>query len=483
MKQQPSRKKIIKRVAVYSFMTSLVILTSAVLVFLLLGYRFNRDAGTIQQGGLVQFDSRPENARVTVGTAQLADSTPSKITLYPGDYLVKMQLDGYRTWQKNISVASGKVLWLNSAIFVPTTPETKAVLPLEALGSMAVRTGGKYIALVPDKTKPSLTIVNIEGDTPKAETLALPTSTFTTGKRHAFALQAWAANDRYLLMKHTYDKKTEWLVVDVDSPAKTRAITTRGGHAPTEVRFDPSSHNLAYVRFANGEVRRLVVDSGEYSAVLAARVGDFSLTSAGALLYSTEPQRGRATIGYVSKGSVAAREIKTVETTSSVQVAGSQYFSKFYLAHAAGERLTIDQLSYLPSSDSTTPLQATELSVRGGNGDVLELDFKAGGRLLAGQHGRSLSVYDIDLHQWSGVPLTGLNKAVTTPVKWLDGMHFWHDATSYLHQYEFDGTNQESIVPVAKGYEATYSRDGKYLYTIGKTDDGVALQQTLMVIE
>ena len=78
-------------------MTTAVVGLSIILLFLMLGYRFNKDQGTITQGGLVQFITTPPGARVTVGSAQLANITPSKITLTPGTYGVSMERNGYHT--------------------------------------------------------------------------------------------------------------------------------------------------------------------------------------------------------------------------------------------------------------------------------------------------------------------------------------------------------------------------------------------------
>ncbi len=105
MYRAPSkRRQLITRIIVYSLMTLGVVLLVTLLVFIMLGYRFNRDTSSIQQGGLVQFASRPIDASVTIGKAKLGDLTPSKITVNPGNYDVKMSKTGYRDWMKNVDV-------------------------------------------------------------------------------------------------------------------------------------------------------------------------------------------------------------------------------------------------------------------------------------------------------------------------------------------------------------------------------------------
>ena len=60
MYHQPSKRKLlIRRIVSYGFMTVAVVVLVTVLVFVMLGYRYNGNDGKIEQGGLVQFDTQP----------------------------------------------------------------------------------------------------------------------------------------------------------------------------------------------------------------------------------------------------------------------------------------------------------------------------------------------------------------------------------------------------------------------------------------
>ncbi|HPQ82798.1 MAG TPA: PEGA domain-containing protein, partial [Candidatus Saccharimonas sp.] len=82
---------------VYMVMTFAVVASVATLMMIVLGYRFNRYDGKVEQGGLVQFDSRPSGAEVTLDTVQLANKTASKITATAGAHAVTMTKPGYTT--------------------------------------------------------------------------------------------------------------------------------------------------------------------------------------------------------------------------------------------------------------------------------------------------------------------------------------------------------------------------------------------------
>ncbi|HEY0964849.1 MAG TPA: PEGA domain-containing protein, partial [Candidatus Saccharimonadales bacterium] len=257
--QAERRQALIWRIIRYVIMVLAIITLTISLIFLMLGYRFNRDNGTIVQGGLVQFISQPTGAKVTVGAAQLANPTRSKITLYPGDYLVKMERPGYDLWQKSITVRAGTVLWLDSARLVPTNRSTSSVKSFPVLADTLVRASGNYMALLPDTTKPSIILAPLtDANEIMEKQVVIPSGVVAQGKKsvkHSYSFVEWSRNDRHLILEHTYGKEREFLLVDTDAPEKTTAVQPIGKVVPVEATFDPRSATDMVVRYSDGTVR------------------------------------------------------------------------------------------------------------------------------------------------------------------------------------------------------------------------------------
>src|SRR5690606_22440771 len=114
----------------------------------------------------------------------------------------------------------------------------------------------------------------IDDDTIETESLTLPQTLFTAAKKHAFTAVTWAENDRFLLMRHNYGTKSEWLVVDTDDVANSRRIGAQADVSAVTARFDPSSSNRLYVLYADRTLRRFDVGSGNVSPVIARNVAD-----------------------------------------------------------------------------------------------------------------------------------------------------------------------------------------------------------------
>lgn len=468
----------------YTFMVLVVLLLTVALVLLLLGYRFNSQSGTLVQGGLVQFISQPSGARVTVGSAQLANTTRSKITLNPGSYDVTMTLDGYQPWKKRATVKAGAVLWLNSAHFVPLKPQTKSIKSYLSLSSMSVRPGGQYVALVENTAAPEVDVAKITGDTPEITKLTLPTSLYTAAtSTHAFSLGEWSSDDQYVLVKHMYDDHVEWIAVDRTDVTKSRLIPGTKDSYPVEVIYDPRNSDHVLVRSNTGTVSDVNLSDGTSAALPVSGVQTMDAWGSNVFYTAIDSDGKTTSTAYLTLGSAAPRVIQSYDMSQPVHFSGGQYFGSYYFATSVGKQTTITSLTNLPDSASTDPLQSEVLHVVAAPSNVGDVDFKSGGRFVTITTGVSQVVYDIELDTESTVPIVGLTQPLATPLEWLDEYHFWSDSNGSMRQYEFDGSNQTDIVKVAPGFKAVYSQDDKYLYTIGKTSDGYQLQQTKMIIK
>ena len=478
------RRQAVKRAIVYTMMTMAVLGGTALLVFLTLGYRFNRDSGTFSQGGLVQFISKPSGASVTVGRASLANKTRSKITLNPGSYLVKMNLNGYQEWQKNVEVKAGSVLWLNSALLVPTNPKTTVLATLDNTSSTSFRLDGKYLALMESSKKPTLRILTTsDGKLSEDETVTLPSALYTSGKKHRFTLGKWDADSDLLLVRHIVDKTSEWVAVSASDSTKSVLIKPQGKAMPSEVLFDPRGNDRVIIRYDNGVVRLMNLTSGEVSDPVITNAASIALGSNWTVAYTTLASEGTRSVGYLTLGNAKPREIAAYSDDKPLSVAIGDYYGATYLAVTHGKTAVVSKVRSWPASDSSGPLSTEIAYTTALAKDGIFTSFRGSGRFATFQHSTVQTVYDLELEREYAVPIVNAKKTLTDKLDWLDTFHFWDDASGYFRQYEFDGTNQAPIVKVTPGFDAAYDDSQRYLYTIGSSKDGYQLQSTQMFVE
>ena len=481
MYRAPSkRRQLISRVAIYSFMTIAVLLLVTFLVFVMLGYRFNRDTSTIEQGGLVQFASRPTDANVTIGKAKLTDLTPSKITVNPGNYDVSMSRKGYQSWKKNVDVRSGEVLWLNYTQLVPNRVTTKQLTRFDALAGALSAPNGDRFALIEDATKPVITFADITGDTPKLTRITLPAAVLPTDKASTITLSKWANDSDRLLVDITYGTTTERLLVDRRDSEEAVNLTRKYVPDIAEVMFDPRSSDRLVIRNAKGELRTVNTANDTLSGVLASSVSYMSLYKNDAVLVVRTDPDGSQSVGYISLGGDKVRVIKRIASTEKTLVALADYFSDPYLVITVGSQLDIYKLRQLPSSQSDDSISMNRVFTSALPAPADHLSIRTSGRFVLAQYPSGLQTYDIELERQS---ITAFKPPATRELRWLDKYHFYLTDGKQLEVLEFDGANPHHITDLTTTFDAVQSDDGKYIYTIGATEKGYAIQRSLMILE
>lgn len=490
MYRPPSKRvQIIQRVAIYTTMSVAVTTLVAVLVFFMLGYQINRADGRIEQGGLVQFDTRPGGADVTIDGKNLGTRTASRKTMTSGQHFITMQRAGYQTWQKSIDVVPGSVLWLTYARLVPQELKPATVTTFNALAGTLVSPNSETMAIKEDAVTPTIQLANLTRDEVELTNLDIPATSYTApaaDRTQTFSLEKWNGSSRYLLVKHTYDDtKIEWLVVDTDNVAETKNITTLLGVDATTITFNPNNSNQVYALVDNN-VRKIDLNAATLSGPLVANVAEFSIYNNDTILYVTRPDTATSmrSVGYLDEGASKARVLRsyTDNGQTPLHLAVGKYFDDHYVAISYGHVVEVMKGS-LSKSDASTASAFTSLATMALSSDVQYLSIVTNGRFVIAQEAKSYTVYDIELKKTTTTALQGDTPAAPTELRWLDPYTVWSDRSGKLRMYEFDGANQHDIMPLAAGYSATYSPNGKYLYGISKSaDDKFDLSRVRMLL-
>lgn len=482
--QSSRRKELMKRTLVYVVMCLSIIALVVILLFIVLGYRFNRSDGRIEQGGLLQFDTRPSGADVAIDGTSVGSRTASKATVSAGQHFITMTRGGYRQWQKSVNVAPGSVVWLNYARLIPNELKTDAVATFPALAQSRASFDGKWMAVKENMATANIELIDISKETVRQSSLALPAASFTApaaGKSQTFSLETWDPTNRYLLVKHTFnDADIEWLIVDTENVAQTTNLTRLVNVPISNVLFSGASTNTVFVRVGT-DVRKIEISAGTLSRPLVSNVAEFSLYDRSTIVYTTTVENGIRTAGYYEDGMEKPHTLKAYgdDGKTPLKVALGKYFDEHYVVFSYGDSIDMYR-GRLPIGDATIPAVALEriLSQPGGS-DSLEI--RTNGRFIVAQKGSEFQVYDNELKQ---VSKTTLKNATSNlgKLNWLDGYHVWSDLGGALRLYEFDGANQQDIMMVVPGQAVTLAQDGVFIYGFTATNEGYQLSRTRLIL-
>lgn len=485
-RKRAKRAMRIRLTLVYTLMIVSVGVLVAVLYLFIQGYRFNRYEGQLEQGGLVQFNSVPGDASILLDGSQLGIRTQNRLTITAGTHTITMRKDGYYDWSKKVTVEAGSVVWLHYVRLIPKQLTVDTPVSLAGATSSAVSYDDKKLAVVEKPSVPSFEIVNVDTDTPQKTLVSLPNGTYTApaaNEGQAFELSTWAHDNRYILIKHTYGSKVEWLSVDTANQNTVKNITRLLGVAATTVLYAKDDANTLFILDGNADVRKANVDQKTLSGPLAQNVESFDLYDNSTLVYVTKPTvtNTKYTAAYLTLGAKKPRIVAEYDnaTSGAVRFAIGSYNGGHYLAVTSGDTLHV-LTGDLSASDAGNPApfaDYTTLTVAGG---VQYLGFSPEEqRFLYAQNATSMVTLDLDSktsakHDFATQQTRGIN--------WIDRYHFTASENGGLTMYDYDGTNGHTLLAKSVDNTAVVLSNGRYMYALQPAQTGVQIARIKLIL-
>lgn len=472
------RRQLIRATIVYSVMTTLVVVGLAITLLYVLGYRFDSEKRTLDQGGLIQMETKPSGAQILFDSKRLSGRSPKQHTASAGAHTVRMTRDGYRPWQKNITVEAGGVLWLNYILFIPEDLKSTAIRTFKNVDTALPIPGSDRMLVMESNRQPVFKIVNLDNEA-EIRTVELPSSLLPSGNGR-YVLGDWSDNGRALIMEYKQGNTSRWFIFDINDVNRSVDITSIVGASEkfSDVKFVSGSDREVYI-LHDSSVRRVHAGNRTVSAPLIENVNKYWQGVGGILTYVTNhnAKEGMSQIGYMTRDAKRPRVLQTVYTDESTQLSAviGEYQNRRYLALQNDRTISVNQVK-LTSSDSDTVIDMNNVAVINTEEEVGDLAFAPNNRFLVAQHDATYMTYDIELNRFTSTTLRGSSK-VTEKVRWLDRYHIWSSRDNHLRLYEFDGENVQSLGEVVDGLPPQLSRNSERLYVFRPAKDGVALTQ------
>jgi len=485
MYRKPSKQTLLlRRIMTYVVMVvSIVVIVGLVLLFVL-GYRFNSEKG-LEQGALLQFNTQPTGALVTVDGVAVSARTPSKSTVLAGTHNVTMKRTGYEDWAKTVNLSAGTLTWLDYALLIPRNRPVETLAAYDSLADATAAPNNRTMLLQRKADTPDFDLVDLRSVQLKSTAVTLPADIYSQagveGVTHSFALKRWDNNGRFVLVNHGYADQTEWIVLDTQNPANSKNITRTLDVALSDVVFSGTSGNVFY-GLADGTIRKLDLSADTLSRPLAMNVLSFELYDTNIISYigtnAKDPAKFDA--GLYQDGDDATHILKTVDSLDGLRIALTRYFNDDYVAISAGKEVSILKGTFPHGDQEATTLAAFDAFHF--NEVATTMNFSDGGAYLFVQSGPVYGSFDIE-HQRTAFANLGDAK-IDQPLRWLDSSNLYADYDGQLTIREFDGLNGHTINTLSTGYDATLSPNGRFLYSIGKNTTGLpTLQRVKMILE
>ncbi len=212
LKQKQAR---ILRIVAYSVTLTLSVLTTVLLLYIALGYRFDGKSGHVVRSGLLLVNSRPESGAIYINNELKDNATPGRFVLSSGNYDLRLVREGYREWAKNVKVAASGVREVNYPLLLPTSLSATKLFDISK-PDMVTQSQDRKTVLFHTPGAPSFERVKLDPESPERETLALPRAfTSESGQFGTFSVREWALDNKHLLLQHSLPSgKTELISFD-----------------------------------------------------------------------------------------------------------------------------------------------------------------------------------------------------------------------------------------------------------------------------
>jgi len=477
------QKKLIQQVAGYVGMIVAVIAIVSVIFMFILGYRFDKDNGHIEQYAFLQFNSSPSGSTVSVDGIEVNAQTPTKTSVPAGKHDVVIKKTNYQDWSKSVDVESATLLWLNYAILVPNKLDTESVAKYSSVYSSLASPKGASILVQEKADSPTFDIVDITSDTTKSKKVIIPTKLYsesiTVGIAHSFQIKQWDDGGRYVLINHIYGDKNEWLVMDTQDVNLTKNITQTFNIAISNIYFSGTNGSIFYVQSVN-DIRKLDLSAGTISKQLVGNVTSFNLYEANVVTYVGigDATKNEQVAGFYREGDETSHVLRTTNKDTPLKIATARYFNEDYVVISEGKKVDILRGSYPTSVKDTASLK--QIASFQSKLDISNLTFSPLGDYILVQSGEYFASYDLERQIFSESSISGTG--TVSVLKWIDDNYLWFDRDDSLTIREYDGQNSHKINSVMLGQDAVMTHNKRYIYSINKTATNFQLQRVRMIL-
>lgn len=495
MYHPPSKKvRFWRRLSVIAVMSAAVVCGVIILTALTLGYGFNEKDGRIEQGGILQMGSAPSGASITVNGTAFGSQTPTKLVSQPGDYAVTMNKTGYRQWQKTVPIQAGNITWVAYPRLIPEKLTPKKVASFAPTTASALASpSSKYYGVLSNPSEPTLTVAALDSEEVKTTEYVLPQDMYAQvetpadGPQHStFTIESWSGNEKKVLLNHMYgpDNLHEWIILNLDKPEESVNINRVFGLDAnvTKPVFSENDGSALYA-LVGDSVRVLSLHDGTMSRPLVDRAVDFRLYGDRYVLYvAAGDDATTQKVGYVKKEYKQPRVVKVVpfDGVHNAQIDAGKYYDTYHYLVSYGLHTELFS-SAAAMDESQKPLRLKSVYKADFAQPIIDTNMTDNGQFATIQDGVSFATYNLEVSQASQTPLVEGSAPLPQKLRYLDGYLLWGVRNGILHTYEFDGANQQDLMPVLPELGATLSPSAKYLYSFVREDGAVVLNRVQML--
>lgn len=462
-KERRKKLQTTKLVITEIFMLVIIVLTVVILTFVVMGYRLTED-GKLEQSGLIQVDSIPTGAKVTIGEETLSSETNTSKVLPEGEYEVKLKKDGYTSWHKTVRVHSGFLTKLSYPRLYKTERKTETMQKLSSAPLIYSVSPSRESILLAESGSSKFQLLNISSEAIKTNDIDLSKLLLSKGELPTNPkVISWSEDANRLILSYDHTDGTHLAIVDLERPESSFDLTSYFGLKISTLHFRDRRGDKLFI-LENGNLRTASFADKQLSNVLISNILSFS-NSGPKIALVRQLQDGGKEFAIINED--ATSDISLSKTTATyAEIILSEYIGRPTLVLAEDTKIKIYR-GELPTEDISAqnplPKPVGEIDLAFGEPSVLEMRAKE--QILLASKNTDFTIFDLENYTPSSF---SLSSALTF---WPDEYTIGLISDGHLTVRDFDGTNVETLSKAEPGYDAVITKDNKYLYFVQKDSE------------
>jgi hypothetical protein len=437
------------------------------LILLNQAYGYQLKNGVVIQNGLVFFSSQPDPA--TISGLPVKAKTDNRLLLPAGIYHVSLSRPGYRTWQRNVQVDGGTVEHFDYPFLFPANLQTQKLQTYTSALSMMTQSPDRHWLLVQEPATTSLTfdMYDLTNPTKAPVDVALPAgiaNAATTSE--TWQVVDWADDNVHLLLQHTYDGKTEFILFDRTNPDQSINLNTTLSANPTQLTFDNKKYNLYYLYDSTTDALSTASLSAPTPVAVQQHVLAYQTYGTDTVLYVTDANTPAGKVQVNLTIGSQTYPVRTFPAGTTYPLDLTTYGNLLYVAAGATSdnkvyiyKNPVGQLSAQPKQ-ALVPAQVLHISAPN------YVSFSANAQFIMTENGTQFGVYDIEnLNGYIYTTSQPLDSP-QTHANWMDGDRLFYVSGGKLIVFDYDDTNSQTLMNASADWTAVFAPDYKYVYVL-----------------
>ncbi len=452
----------------YVLIAIAVTMATIVLLYQAYGFGIGKN-GTVIQNSLAFFSSQPNPAQIYVNNKLEPVTTNTSLVLPAGIYRIRLTRSGYRDWQRTIELQGGDVQHYDYPLMIPIKLDSNKVKTYTAApGLMTQSPDRRWVMIEKPNTMISFDLYDLQNSPLKAPTdVTLPANLLAKAtKSESWKLGEWADDNQHVLLQHNYDGKTEFILVDRKNPTQSVNLNTTLLANPTKLTLDNKKYNQYYLYdAASGTLQSASLQAPTPITVLQ-HVLAYQSYGSNTLLYATTNGAPPGKVLVKLKVGNQTYPIHAFPAGTTYLLNLTEYSGTLYVAAGASSQDKVyiyadpvGQLTAVPQH-ALAPAQVLHVDAPD------YLSFSDNAQFITVEHGTQFGVYDIENSRGYSYVAAHPIDTPQAHATWMDGDRLTYVSSGKILIFDYDSTNQQTLVTASSSYVPAFSPSYKNVYEL-----------------